>query len=137
MLDDTKYASIPDRIKAFIVDAFLIYTPILYIITYVVLDGSDDFQNSPFAPIIAIAIFGFISSVFISISGQTPGKKAYTIRIVDNNTKEKISFLRAYLRFVLMLFSCAFLVGIIISFYRRDRRAFHDLALNTSVVIDE
>lgn len=131
---EARYASVPARIKAFIVDAFLIYTPILYFTTYIILDGSDAFQDSPIAPFMAMITYGIISSIFVALKGQTPGKKAYEVKIVDSQTGERINFIRAFLRFLLMLISCATILGAVVAFYRKDRRAFHDLILRTAVV---
>jgi len=33
---------------------FMIYAPILYIITYLVLDGKEDFQASQLAPLVGV-----------------------------------------------------------------------------------
>jgi len=132
---EANYGSISARIKAFIVDAFLIYTPILYITTYLILGGKDEFQHSTIAPFMAMMTYAIISSVFVAAKGQTPGKKAYDIKIVDAQNGEKINFIRAFLRFLLMLISCATILGAAVAFYRKDRRAFHDLVLRTTVVV--
>jgi len=128
------YARYVDRIKAFITDMFMIYAPILYIITYVFMGTKEDFQDSQFAPLIGVTIYGFIYALLVSKLGQTPGKKAYTMVVVDNDTKEKISFLRALLRFIAFLFSATILIGLLVPFYRKDNRALHDLISGTVVI---
>lgn len=125
------YASYPDRIKAFIVDIFMIYTPILYFIAYVVMGSKEEFQSSQLAPFLATAIYGFIYAVLISKFGQTPGKKAYLIKIVDDKTHNNLSFLRALCRFVMFLFSTTTLLGLLIPLYRKDKKALHDLICGT------
>ncbi len=128
------YATIPDRIKAFITDMFMIYVPILYIITYVVLGGKDDFQSSDMAPFIGVLLYGIIYVAFLWKSGQTPGKKAYEIKVVDAKTYGKITLSQAILRFIGFLFSATILVGFILPFYRKDKRSLHDLIANTVVL---
>ena len=125
------YAKYTDKIKAFITDMFMMYIPILYIMTYVFLDGKDDFQASQSAPFIAVSLYGLIYAFFISKFGQTPGKKAYGMKVVDADTFEQISFLRALFRFIAFLFSATILLGLIVPFYRKDKRALHDLLAKT------
>lgn len=125
------YASYTDKVKAFIVDLFMIYIPILYIITYVVVGGKDAFQSSQLAQFTGIALYALIYAILLSKSGQTPGKKAYDLKVVDAVTLEKISFFRALARFFSFLFSATILLGILLPFYRKDKRALHDLMSST------
>ena len=131
------YSRYTDRIKAFITDMFMIYAPILYIITYVFLGGKDDFQASQLAPLAGVSIYGIIYAILLAKLAQTPGKKAYIIKVVDAKTFEKISFLRALWRFVAFLFSATFLLGLLVPFYRKDNRALHDLMAGTVVINDK
>jgi len=131
------YATIPDRIKAFITDMFMIYVPILYIITYVVMDGKDEFQSSDLAPLIGVLLYGIIYVLFLWKSGQTPGKKAYEIKVVDATSHKKLTLLQAILRFIGFLFSATILIGLILPFYRKDKRSLHDLIANTVVLADK
>ena len=128
------YARYVDRIKAFITDMFMIYAPILYIITYLFLDGKEDFQSSQIAPLIGVSIYGLIYAFLLSKFGQTPGKKAYTIKVVDAKTHKNIGFFRAFIRFVLFLFTATTLLGLFLPFYTKDKKALHDLVCNTLVV---
>ena len=66
--------------------------------------------------------------------GQTPGKKAYQIKVVDFKSGQNIGFFQAWLRFVGFLLSAALLIGIIFPFYRKDKRSLHDLIANTVVI---
>jgi len=129
------YATIPDRIKAFITDMFMIYIPILYIITYLVLDGKDAFQASNWAPFVGVFLYGLVYTTLLYKFGQTPGKKAYLIKVVDVKTHKKISFFQTWLRFIGFLLSATLLVGLIFPFYRKDKRSLHDLIAKTVVII--
>ena len=128
------YAKTTDRIKAFITDMFMIYVPILYLITYVFMDGKDAFQNSDIAPFIAVSLYGLIYSILLTKFGQTPGKKAYDIKVVEEKTGENLSFVKSYIRFVMFLFSSFTLLGLIVVFYRKDKKSLHDLVCGSVVI---
>jgi len=132
-----KYAKAPDRIKAFITDMFMIYVPILYIITYLVMDGKDDFLSSDIAPLLAVIIYGIIYTIFLNKLGQTPGKKAYEIKVVDARTGENLSLLRSFYRYVLFLITAFSLIGLIFPFYRKDNKALHDLICGSVVIVSK
>ena len=127
------YASFTDRIKALIIDLFMIYIPILYIITYIFMDGKDDFQASQLAPLVGVIIYGLIYSVLVSKFGQTPGKKAYSITIVDSKTHKKIVIFRALWRFFAFLFSATTVFGLFYPLFRDDKKALHDILSGTVV----
>jgi uncharacterized RDD family membrane protein YckC len=122
-----------DRIKAFITDMFMIYVPILYILAYAVLDGKDAFQESSSAQFIGVTLYALIYALFLANSGQTPGKKAYTMKVVDSSTYKKISFIRALWRFISFLFSAMIGVGLLVPFFRKDNKTLHDLMAKTMV----
>ncbi len=131
------YARYVDRIKAFITDMFMIYAPILYIITYVFMGGKDDFQDSQYAIFVGVTLYGLIYATLIAKMGQTPGKKAYTMKVVDFKTEKNIGFFRALLRFISFLFSATILLGLFVPFYRKDNRALHDLMVGTVVIVTD
>ena len=130
------YARYPDRVKALITDLFMIYMPIMFIITYGFLNGKDEFADSQLAPLIGTFIYGLIYALFLSKSGQTPGKKAYEIKVVNYNTLEKLSFTSAFIRFIAFLFSATIIVGLLFPFFRKDNKALHDL-ICSSIEIKE
>jgi uncharacterized RDD family membrane protein YckC len=132
-----RYASYSSRVKAFITDMFMIYAPILYLITYVALGGKDEFQSSQLAPFIGVTLYGLIYAVLLNKFAQTPGKKAYELKVVDDKTGENLSFFRALLRFVAFLFTATTLLGLFVPFYRRDKKALHDIICGTLVVAVE
>ena len=129
-----RYATIPDKIKAFITDMFMIYIPILYIITYIVMGGKDAFQESDLAPFFGVALYGFIYAFLLSKFGQTPGAKAYTMKVVDAKTNDNITFFQAILRFIGFLLSATLLFGLVFPFYRKDKKTLHDLIAQTVVI---
>ena len=120
------YASYLDKAKAFITDLFMIYTPILYITVYGVMGSKEEFQSSNLAPFIAVVLYGTIYALLLSKFGQTPGKKAYNIKVVSQESEENLSFISAFIRFIAFLFGVTVLVGIFIPFYNKRKKSFHD-----------
>ena len=120
------YATYPEKIKAFITDLFMIYTPILYITVYVVMGSKEEFQGSNLAPFIAVLLYGIIYATLLAKFGQTPGKKAYDIKVVSEDTKENLSFFRAFIRFVSFLFGVTILIGVLTPFYNKQKKSLHD-----------
>ncbi len=131
------YARYIDRIKAFITDMFMIYAPILYVTAYLIMDGKDDFQSSELAPLLGVSLYAFIYALLLSKFGQTPGKKAYDLKVVDDKTGEYIGFFKSLFRFIAFLFTATTLLGLFLPFYRKDRKALHDLLSGTIVVIEK
>ena len=131
------YAYYPLKVKAFITDMFMIYAPILYIMAYVVMDGKDDFQASQMAPLIGVTLYGVIYAFLISKFAQTPGKKAYSLKVVDDTTFKNISFFRAFFRFLAFLLSATILIGLLFPFYRKDKKALHDIICSTVEIVED
>jgi uncharacterized RDD family membrane protein YckC len=129
------YPRYVNKIKGFITDLFMIYTPILYIITYVILNGKEAFQSSALAQFVGVMLYGVIYALFLFKAGQTPGKKAYAMQVVDFKTRKKLSFFRAFWRFIAFLFTATTLLGLFLPFYTKDKRALHDI-LSGSVEIE-
>ncbi|MBQ2431353.1 MAG: RDD family protein [Campylobacter sp.] len=123
------------RIKAFIVDMFFIAMPLLYITTYLILGSKEAFQENQFAIAIVWAIYGFITSIFITKSAQTPGYKFSQIYLIDLKTGRKISFFKAFLRFVCFILAGFSIVGLFLCFFRKDKLNLHDLLTQTAPVI--
>lgn len=128
------YASALDRIKAFITDMFMIMMPIMYITTYVVMDGKDSFQSSNGAHWITMAIFGAIVIAFWNIKGQTPGFKAYSLKLVNSSTMENLTILQALWRYLMFLVSAVSVLGSFMIFFRKDKKTFQDIVSNTCVI---
>ena len=127
-------ASIPSRIKAFIVDMFMIMMPLAYLTTYVFMDGKEDFQGSDEARWALSLIYGAIIIVFWVLKGQTPGQKAYDLKVVDAKTKENISLPKAILRYFIFIISAVTIALAFLPFFRKDKKTFQDLVANTLVI---
>ncbi|MEA3499374.1 MAG: RDD family protein [Campylobacterota bacterium] len=122
------------RIKAFITDMFMIMMPIMYITTYLIMDGAESFKGSEDARWITMIIYGIITVIFWVKKGQTPGFKAYDLRLVDDNTKKTVSFGIAVARYFMFIISAVTIVGAILPFFRKDKKTLQDVIMQTSVV---
>ena len=127
-------ASIGNRIKAFIVDMFMIMMPIMYITTYLIMEGKDDFQGSDEARWITAFVFGLIVVLFWIIKGQTPGYKAYSLKLIDDNTEQNVSVFKAILRYLIFLISGTTVILSFMPFLRKDKKTIQDLFTKTTVI---
>ncbi len=130
-------APIGNRIKAFIVDMFMIMMPIMYVTTYLIMEGKDDFQGSEEARWLTALTYGLIVVLFWIIKGQTPGYKAYSITLVDNKTKNKISLPKAILRYLIFIFSATTVLLAFLPFFRKDKKTIQDLLTKTTVISEK
>lgn len=122
------------RFRAFLIDIFLIYVPILYAF-YFVLGSSKDFVASDFIPFCCTFLFGFIQTLFLNYKAQSPGLKAYDLYLIDLKTGKKLTFLRILWRYVLFIVSFGLLFGFFVSFLRKDRLNFHDILTQSCIVL--
>ncbi len=129
------YASIVDRFKAFITDSFLVSMPIFYIVIYLIMDGREGFRENMLLGWAFILIpLAIIIILFYFISGQTPGLKAYDMKVIDNQTGEKPTLILSILRFLYFNVILFTFIGLFFPFLRKDKRGIHDLLSGTSVV---
>jgi len=123
------------RIKSFIIDMFMIMMPLMYFTTYVVMDGKDDFQGSSDARWISALVYALIIILFWFFKGQTPGFKAYDLRLIDNKTGENVSFLKSLFRYIIFIISASTIVLSFVPFFRKDKKTLQDLLSNSSVIV--
>lgn len=130
-----RYASLAERFKAFITDSFLLAMPIFYFVIYMIMNGREGFSHHMLLGWAYILIpLGIVVVAFYTISGQTPGLKAYDLKLIDVQSGQKPSPLLAALRFLyfnLILFT---LIGLFFPYFRKDRRGIHDLLSGTAVI---
>jgi len=130
------YASISTKTKAFITDAFMLLMPIMYIVVYFVVGGLPAFSKQLATGWSYILLPNFIVVLlFFWKSGQTPGCKAYDIKLVDSKTGEKAHPLAIGLRYYFELISIISIIGLAMAFFRKDRKCLHDL-LSGTVLVD-
>ncbi len=125
---DKKFASIPDRVKAFITDSFMILMPIIYIVIYLVMGSREEFRDNMLSGWIYIIIPHFLITIlFWRLKGQTPGMKAYDLELVEINSLKRASLIGCILRYFLTTLSLITIFPLLIAFFRKDKRTLHDL----------
>ncbi|MCR8695975.1 MULTISPECIES: RDD family protein [Campylobacter] len=125
-------ANIFSRVKAFIMDMFFIAAPLLYIMTYAILSGKDEFQSNQLAIFLVWLVFGLIQSLFFAFKAQSPGYKAQGIYLVGLNGK-KANLIIYLLRYFFFITTFIF-GGSLFCFFRKDKRNLHDILAGTIVV---
>ncbi len=131
------YAGVLEKIKAFLTDTFMLAMPVMYIVIYLVMGSLKDAgANKATSWGYILIALGIIVVSFYVKSGQTPGLKAYNLKVVDINTKQKPSFLLAFLRYFFFTIVASTVFGLFYSFFRKDKRGVHDLLSGTAVVKD-
>ena len=137
ILPTSTCAPILSRIKAFITDMFMLMMPIMYVTTYIIMNGKDDFQSSEIARWLTMLIFGLTTIIFLVKKGQTPGFKAYSLKLIDSTTKETVSFAKGTFRYLIFIVSAVSIVGALLPFIRKDKKTFQDLVANTCVILED
>ena len=122
------------RFKAFVIDLFMIYTPILYIVTYFILGSKEALWANQGAVLSCWALYGGIDSLLCSTLSQTPGMRAQELILVDKEG-QKVGFFRCFIRFVAWLVSLGLVFGFVFPFFRKDKMSFQDWLCQTRVIL--
>ncbi len=131
-------ASLPFRFKAFLTDTFLITTPILYVVIYLIMGSGTEFaQNRSLGWGIIFAFHATIILIFWLKNGQTPGLKAYDIKLVDNTTKQRVSVMQVLIRYITTLFAVISIFLLFVPFFNKDKKTFQDILSNTIIINDK
>ena len=129
------YASVGLKIKAFLTDAFMLLMPIMYVVFYLVMDGREGFAEHKLLGWFYILLpLVIIQTIFMYLTGQTPGYRAYNITLIDENTKMKPSLFVIIFRNLSAILSLFTLLGWALMFFRKDHKTLHDLLSATAVV---
>ncbi len=135
MKDTSNYASVRSKIKAFLTDSFMLVMPIMYIVFYFIMDGREGFSEHKLLGWIYILLPLVVAqTIFMHITGQTPGYRAYNITLIDEKTKEKPSLFAIGFRNLSAILSLFTVVGWMLMFFRKDNKTLHDLLSATAVV---
>jgi len=123
------------RLRAFLTDTFLITTPILYIVIYLIMGSGEAFSEDRLKGWSIILVIHLLIIIFFwFVKGQTPGLKAYELKIVDALTKNRISFVQSLIRYSATVFVVVSFFLIFLPFIRKDKKTFQDLISNTIII---
>lgn len=134
-ISNNESASLSSRFKAFLTDTFLIATPIFYIVIYLIMGSGEEFAKSRSLgwSIIILSLLAIIT-FFWYVKMQTPGMRAYKLKIVDNITKQRITFIQALSRFMITLFAIISFFLLFVPFFRKDKKTIQDIFSNTIII---
>lgn len=128
-------ASLSSRVKAFLTDTFLITTPIFYIVIYFIMGSGDEFaQNRTLGWSIIFIIHFLIIIIFWLKSGQTPGMKAYSIKLVDNISRQRVGLFQVIIRYFATTFALIFFFLLFIPYFNKEKKTFQDIVSNTIII---
>jgi len=137
-LADVEYAGFWIRLLAVMMDTFMIITPITIVIGIIFgYDALKSPDNNNIAGIIQMVFYAIITIGMWQKWGQTPGKKALKLYIVDAKTLKKPTLMQYTLHFIGYFIAMVSLIGFLIGIFRKDKRALHDLISSTAVIIKE
>lgn len=120
------------RLKACLTDIFLLYVPILYVCTYVILDGKEDFLSSQLVIGLCVLCYCIFLFLFLWIANQTPGLRYAELRLVSSDGGRPTP-VQAFLFVILWIIEFGLCLWIVMLF-RRDGRSLHELLSRTLIV---
>ncbi len=129
------YAAPATRLKAILTDSFMLLMPIMYFVFYVVMGSREAFAAHRAEGWLWIVLpLVIVETVFMAISGQTPGMRHYGLDVVDTKNATRPAWWRLLLRNLLGLVSFATTIGWVMMFFRKDGAMLHDLLSGTRIV---
>lgn len=123
------------RFKAFVIDIFLIAMPLFYFVTYFILGSKEALWQNQIVISLIWLIYGIFNSFLIAKNAQTLGLRAYNLYLIDTKNSKKISFTKAFFRFLAFILAGFSIFGLLLCFVRKDKLNFQDLITNSAVVI--
>ncbi len=119
-------APIVNRVKAFLTDAFMIFMPIIYTVFYLVMGSREEFRANMLMGWIYIFIPHFIiTTLFLYIKNQTPGYKAYNIRL-STFKHSKPTFLQVSVRYIVFTVTIFIFPLLFIPFFTKRKLGLQD-----------
>jgi uncharacterized RDD family membrane protein YckC len=134
-LPHSPIAPISKRLKAFVIDSFMLLMPLLYLVFYAVYGSREAFAQHQLEGWLMILVpYYIITTLFFFFKGQTPGYKAYDIVLVAPKNHSTLSIVRLSLRFFFFMLTCVSLFGLLLPLIRKDRLTLFDLLSHTKPI---
>ena len=133
------YATNMQKTKAALTDTFMLLMPIMYIVFYLVMDGREGFADHKLIGWLYILVpLVLIQTAFMYFGkGQTPGGRAYNIRVVDSKNLNQAPLFALLFRNIGMVLALITVLGWLMMFFRKDNKGLHDLLSQTTVIADK
>ena len=135
--ESLNFASKGDYFKAVLTDSFMLLMPIMYIVFYVVFGDRLEYAHHwQLGGLYIFAGLTIVESIFLILKGQTPGMKAYNLKLISLYTHQKAAPQLIIVRQILA--KVIFLIwGWIVIFFRKDNRNLQDIILYTALVYEK
>ena len=134
--NNIKFITKRDYFKAILTDSFMLLMPIMYLLFYLVYGSREEFamhwKEGDLYILIGLII---VESLFLILKGQTPGMKAFQIKLISLDTKKKPPSWLIIVRQILAKVVFLSFTWIIV-FFRKENRNLHDIILNTALVYE-
>ena len=129
-------ASKRDYFKALLTDSFMLLMPIMYIVFYFVFSGREGFaEHKMLGWVLILVPLTLIEFAFLYKNAQTPGMKAYNLKLIFLPTKQKPPATTILLRQILSKLSFLTFTWIFV-FFNKSRRTLPDVIAGTAIVYD-
>lgn len=142
MNSSRSYAQFHQRALAWVLDLLLlsaVLSPFLYVLNMVTLTHLHTVSGLVlfrlFRLVLVLGACLVILSECTARFGGTPGKVLLELQVIDATSLHWLSPRRAALRILLSIPVIFSVLGVLIMFFDTQRRAFHDRALNTLVIV--
>jgi uncharacterized RDD family membrane protein YckC len=129
------YSPLFSRLKAIIIDSFMIVMPLLYLVFYAIFGSREAFGEHMLTGWLLIIVPHFcITTIFLYFKVQTPGMKAYNLKLIDSTTQEKPTLLKLCFRYFLFIVTSISLFGLLAPLFRKDKQTFYDILSHTALI---
>jgi len=137
--DELELASMPSRVKAFIIDDLLVSLVFVILFWEKITSSDGELMNMLIIMnenVMQVLFLKFIyQGFFVWYYGATIGKIVAKIRIVDYNHFGRVSLITSFIRSITRIFSeMFFYIGFIFGFFNDGRQTLHDKISRTLVV---
>ena len=114
----------------------MLLMPIMYVVFYLVMGSREEFAEDKLIGWLYILLpLITVQTLFMYFGkGQTPGYRAYDLRVVDSKTFQQPPLFSIIFRNFAMILSLLTLVGWLMMFIRKDKKGLHDLLSQTTVI---
>ena len=137
--DELELASMPSRIKAFIIDDLLISLVFVLLFWESISSSDGELVNMLIIMnehVMQVLFLKFIyQSFFVWYYGATIGKILSKIKVIDHNSYQRVTLTASLIRSFVRIFSeMFFYIGFIFGFFNDGRQTLHDKLGKTLVV---
>jgi len=135
VMKDFVYGKFIARLFALVMDMFMIIIPINLLIGAVFgMEALKNPETSPMAGLVQLGLLALTTIIFWAIAGQTPGKRAFNLQVVDSKTLNIAPLWKLVIRYIAYFVSLISLIGFFIPLFRKDNKTLHDIISGTIVI---